>query len=67
LLQAIALECDSNPGCIAIAWVKAKGAPPIIGPRTRVQLEDNLAVAAYQDRIFGGMRALVDVPLQPVR
>jgi aryl-alcohol dehydrogenase-like predicted oxidoreductase len=96
-LQAIAAECDSNPGRIAIAWVKAKGALPIIGPRTRAQLEDNLAAAAvalsdeqlrrldaasaiplgfpyemlaipaYQDRMFGGVRALVDVPLQPVR
>jgi hypothetical protein len=27
----------------AIAWVSAKGAIPIIGPRTRAQLEDNLA------------------------
>lgn len=42
-LEVIAAENDSNPGRVAIAWVRAKGVWPIIGPRTRTQLDDNLA------------------------
>ncbi len=45
MLEAIAEETGSNAGRIAIAWVRAKGAIPIIGPRTRAQLDDNLAAA----------------------
>ncbi|MEZ2346700.1 aldo/keto reductase [Terriglobus sp. RCC_193] len=41
-LEAIAAEIGSNPGRIAIAWVNTKGVWPIIGPRTREQLDDNL-------------------------
>lgn len=41
-LEAIASETGSNPGRVAIAWVRAKGVWPIIGPRTRAQLDDNL-------------------------
>jgi aryl-alcohol dehydrogenase-like predicted oxidoreductase len=96
-LEAIAEENGSNAGRVAIAWVSAKGAIPIIGPRTRSQLDDNLAAVdvslsddqirrlddvsaislgfphdmlaapAYQDRIAGGKRALLDLPSQPVR
>jgi len=44
-LMAIADEIGSNPGQIAIAWVSAKGVLPVIGPRTRAQLDDNLASA----------------------
>src|SRR6202043_2154470 len=36
-------ETGSNVGRVAIAWVSVKGAIPIIGPRTRAQLNDNLA------------------------
>jgi diketogulonate reductase-like aldo/keto reductase len=43
MLEAIAEETGSNVGRVAIAWVSAKGAIPIIGPRTRAQLNDNLA------------------------
>jgi aryl-alcohol dehydrogenase-like predicted oxidoreductase len=43
MLEAIAREADSNTGRVALAWVSAKGATPIIGPRTRAQLDDNLA------------------------
>jgi aryl-alcohol dehydrogenase-like predicted oxidoreductase len=39
----IAEETGHSPGQIAIAWVLAKGALPIIGPRTSEQLADNLA------------------------
>ncbi len=44
-LIAVAKEADVTPGEIAIAWVAAKGALPIIGPRTLAQLENNLAAA----------------------
>ena len=96
-LKVIAEEIGSIAGRVAIAWVSAKGAIPIIGPRTRAQLDDNLAsaevrlshdqiarlddaspvtlgfphemlaLAAYQDRITGGKRALLDLPAQAVR
>jgi aryl-alcohol dehydrogenase-like predicted oxidoreductase len=42
-LIAIAEEVGTGSGEIAIAWVAAKGALPIIGPRTLAQLESNLA------------------------
>ena len=96
-LEAVAEETGANPGRVAIAWVSAKGVIPIIGPRTRAQLDDNLAAvevsltvdqvrrldeasavplgfpyemlaaSAYQDRIAGGKRALLDLPSRPVR
>jgi aryl-alcohol dehydrogenase-like predicted oxidoreductase len=97
MLETIAKETGSNAGRIAIAWVGAKGTIPILGPRTRAQLDDNLAAVdvsltadhirrldevsaislgfphdllaapATQDRIAGGKRALLDLPVQPVR
>jgi aryl-alcohol dehydrogenase-like predicted oxidoreductase len=39
---AIAAELGATPGQVAIAWVAAKGALPIIGPRSLAQLQDNL-------------------------
>ncbi|GJD53361.1 1-deoxyxylulose-5-phosphate synthase YajO [Methylobacterium crusticola] len=42
---AVAAELGVPPGQAAIAWVLAKGVLPIIGPRTRAQLDDNLASA----------------------
>jgi len=45
-LTAIARDLDSTPSRIAIAWVRAKGVLPVIGPRTREQLDDNLAALA---------------------
>jgi aryl-alcohol dehydrogenase-like predicted oxidoreductase len=44
-LIAVAEEAGVTPGEIAIAWVAAKGALPIIGPRTLAQLEHNLGAA----------------------
>jgi aryl-alcohol dehydrogenase-like predicted oxidoreductase len=44
-LEAIARETGSNQGRVAIAWLRAKGVFPIIGPKTRAQLDDNLAAA----------------------
>lgn len=45
-LEAIARETDANPGRVAIAWVRAKGVLPIIGPRTAEQAKDNLAAVS---------------------
>ena len=42
-LEMIADEMDSNPGRVALAWIGSKSVIPIIGPRTRAQLDDNLA------------------------
>ena len=43
-VQTIADEKGCNPGQVALAWCKGKPGvtSPIIGPRTREQLEDNL-------------------------
>lgn len=41
----IARELNVTNGEVAIAWVAAKGALPIIGPRTHAQLKENLAAA----------------------
>lgn len=40
---AIAGETGVAPGQVALAWVLARGALPILGPRTLEQLDDNLA------------------------
>lgn len=42
----VAAEIGASPGQVAIAWVMAKGVLPVIGPRTRAQLDDNLGAAA---------------------
>jgi aryl-alcohol dehydrogenase-like predicted oxidoreductase len=42
VVESVAAETSSNPGHVAIAWVRARGALPIIGPRNRAQLDDNL-------------------------
>ncbi|EYF04437.1 aldo/keto reductase [Chondromyces apiculatus] len=43
VLLAVAAEIGASPGQVAIAWVRAKGILPVIGPRTHAQLDDNLA------------------------
>ncbi|WNG29112.1 aldo/keto reductase [Cystobacter fuscus] len=65
VLDAIAEELDSNPGRVAIAWVKARGVLPVIGPRTRAQLDDNLAAAALQlsDDQLRRLDSITSVPL----
>lgn len=45
-LIAVASEIGASPGQVAIAWVSAKGVLPVIGPRTRAQLDENLGAAA---------------------
>jgi aryl-alcohol dehydrogenase-like predicted oxidoreductase len=42
---AVAEELGVTAGEVAIAWVAAKGAIPIIGPRTMAQLKENLSSA----------------------
>ncbi len=44
-LLAVAEQAGVTASEIAIAWVAAKGSLPIIGPRTRAQLENNLGAA----------------------
>ena len=41
-LQAVAEETGTNSGQVAIAWIGGRGIIPIIGPRNRAQLDDNL-------------------------
>ena len=41
----IADQLGVTPGQVALAWVMAKGAIPIVGPRTTNQLRLNLASA----------------------
>jgi len=41
----VAEEIGAKPGQVAVAWVKAKGVLPVIGMRTREQLEEQLAAA----------------------
>lgn len=46
VLVALAQELDVTPGQIATAWVKAQGVVPVVGARTRAQLDGQLAAAA---------------------
>jgi aryl-alcohol dehydrogenase-like predicted oxidoreductase len=41
-LLAVAKEIGASPSQVAIAWVASKCSLPIIGPRSREQLDDNL-------------------------
>jgi aryl-alcohol dehydrogenase-like predicted oxidoreductase len=45
-VSALADEVGAKPGQVAVAWVKAKGVLPVVGTRTREQLDDHLAVSA---------------------
>lgn len=42
---AVASELGARPDQVAIAWAARRGAFPLIGPRTRQQLESNLGAA----------------------
>ncbi|MBV8399680.1 MAG: aldo/keto reductase [Acetobacteraceae bacterium] len=64
-LEAVAKESGSNPGRVAIAWVAARGVLPIIGPRTRTQLDDNLA-AAHLSLTADQVRRLDEVSAIPL-
>ncbi|MDE0853404.1 MAG: aldo/keto reductase [Nevskia sp.] len=43
---AVAEEAGVSAGQVALAWLVSRGTVPIIGPRTREQLEDNLGATA---------------------
>jgi len=43
-LLAVAQEVEATPGQVATAWVKTRGVLPVIGARTRAQLDDQLRV-----------------------
>lgn len=45
-LLAVAHETEATPGQVATAWVKARGIVPLVGARTRAQLDEQLAAAA---------------------
>jgi aryl-alcohol dehydrogenase-like predicted oxidoreductase len=47
-VMAIAQEAGATASQVAIAWVMSKGSLPIIGPRNRDQLEDNLRAATLK-------------------
>jgi aryl-alcohol dehydrogenase-like predicted oxidoreductase len=46
VLHAVADEIVATPGQVATRWVSAKGIIPIIGNRTREQLDENLGVVS---------------------
>lgn len=41
-ILAVGKEIGATPGQVAIAWVRKKGITPILGPRSREQLDENL-------------------------
>lgn len=45
-LTAVAQELGATPGQVATAWVKAQGVLPVLGLRTRAQLDAQLPAAA---------------------
>jgi aryl-alcohol dehydrogenase-like predicted oxidoreductase len=49
-LVAVAGEVGAKPGQVALAWVKAKGVFPVVGVRTREQLDDHLGAIAIRLR-----------------
>jgi len=46
VLLEVAQELEAAPGQVATAWVKARGVLPIVGARTRQQLDDQLGAAS---------------------
>lgn len=48
VLISVAGELGVNPGQVAIAWAGTHGSVPIIGPRSQVQLTDNLGSLALE-------------------
>ena len=48
----------ASPSQVAIAWVASKGSLPIIGPRSREQLDDNLG--AVDVELSGQLIARLD-------
>jgi aryl-alcohol dehydrogenase-like predicted oxidoreductase len=42
VLEEVAAEIGSSPSRVALAWIRAKGALPVLGARTAAQLADNI-------------------------
>jgi aryl-alcohol dehydrogenase-like predicted oxidoreductase len=45
-VHIVAEETGATQAQVAVAWMRAKGLFPILGPRTRAQLDDNLGALA---------------------
>lgn len=63
--MAVPEEMQATPGQVATAWAKSQGVLPIIGARTRAQLDDQLAAAALSlsaEQVLR-LRAVSAVPL----
>jgi aryl-alcohol dehydrogenase-like predicted oxidoreductase len=65
VLLVVAQEVEATPGQVATAWVKAKGVLPIIGARTRQQLDEQLRVStlALSPEQLQRLEAVSAVPL----
>lgn len=48
VLLEVAQELEAAPGQVATAWVKARGVLPIVGARTRQQLDDQLGATSLR-------------------
>lgn len=59
----VAEETGASPDRVAIAWAMTHGAIPIIGPRSRTQLESNLGAAALA--LSAGQIARLDAASVP--
>lgn len=46
--EEVAKELGASAGQVAIAWVLARGITPILGPRSRAQLDENLGALAVK-------------------
>lgn len=64
-VHAIAGELGGTPGQVAIAWVRDQGIVPIIGPRSRAQLDDNLGALTvkFSDEQLARLNAVSTIPL----
>lgn len=63
-LLAVAGECACAPDGVALAWVRAHGVIPVLGPRTRAQLDAN--VAAARVRLTADQLRRLDAASAPV-
>ncbi|MCB5188891.1 aldo/keto reductase [Methylobacillus caricis] len=65
VLLEIAAELAVTPGEVALAWMSSRGVLPIIGPRTREQLAENLAATeiSLNDSQLTRLTAASAIPL----
>ncbi len=48
VLITVSEELATEPGKVAVAWVSMKGVIPILGAKTRAQLENNLIASTVR-------------------